>query len=244
MHPLSEHEILHAWERGQGQHHVERALTLLAAAYPDMTADELATISIGQRDARLLTLRERTFGPTLNGSTECPQCAERLEVALAVPDIRVEPDRHEKGEVLELVTKDLLLRFRLPDSRDLAAVAGCDDAAAARRLLLQRCLVQASRDGMPVPDHELPEEALARVAARMAECDPQAEVLLDLDCPGCGHRWQIAFDIAPFFWAEISAQARRLLGEVHTLARAYGWREADILSMSRARRQLYLEMVT
>jgi hypothetical protein len=52
------------------------------------------------------------------------------------------------------------------------------------------------------------------------------------------------FDIGAFLWEEIAAQARRLLREVHTLARAYGWREADILVMSAARRQAYLEMVS
>jgi len=54
----------------------------------------------------------------------------------------------------------------------------------------------------------------------------------------------VMFDIVSFFWSEICVQAKRLLREVHILARAYGWREADILSMSAARRQLYLEMVT
>ena len=76
----------------------------------------------------------------------------------------------------------------------------------------------------------------------MARRDPQAEVLLDLDCPACNHRWQILFDIASFFYAEVSAYAKRLLREVHTLARRYGWREADILSMSTARRQFYIEL--
>ncbi len=52
------------------------------------------------------------------------------------------------------------------------------------------------------------------------------------------------FDVVSFFWSEICVQAKRLLREVHTLARAYGWREADILNMSTARRQFYLEMVT
>jgi hypothetical protein len=33
------------------------------------------------------------------------------------------------------------------------------------------------------------------------------------------------------------------LREVHTLAWAYGWREADILAMSPARRQFYIELV-
>ena len=52
---------------GQDQHPLDRALTLLAAC-PELTRDELAALSVGQRGglARLLTLRERTFGPALS----------------------------------------------------------------------------------------------------------------------------------------------------------------------------------
>jgi hypothetical protein len=46
-----------------------------------------------------------------------------------------------------------------------------------------------------------------------------------------------------FFWKEIAAHAKRLLREVHILAAAYKWREADILAMNPNRRQYYLEMV-
>jgi hypothetical protein len=34
-----------------------------------------------------------------------------------------------------------------------------------------------------------------------------------------------------------------LLTEVHRLAQAYGWREAEILALSEARRHAYLELV-
>ena len=50
-------------------------------------------------------------------------------------------------------------------------------------------------------------------------------------------------DIAGFFWAELDAWARRLLREIHTLARFYGWSEAEILALSPLRRRCYLEMV-
>jgi hypothetical protein len=77
----------------------------------------------------------------------------------------------------------------------------------------------------------------------MAERDPQAELLLDLTCPACAHRWEAPFDIVPFFWTEIATEAKRLLREVHTLARSYGWREADVLAMSATRRRSYLEVL-
>jgi hypothetical protein len=37
--------------------------------------------------------------------------------------------------------------------------------------------------------------------------------------------------------------ARSLLAEVHSLARAYGWTESEILALSPQRRSTYLEMV-
>ena len=53
-----------------------------------------------------------------------------------------------------------------------------------------------------------------------------------------------SLEIAGFFWAELSTQARRLLGEVHTIASAYGWREAEILALSARRRHYYLELIS
>ena len=94
-----------------------------------------------------------------------------------------------------------------------------------------------------IPAHELPDDLLAALADEMSARDPQAEVLLDLTCPACGSRWQALFDIAAFFWTELAAEAKRLLREVDALARAYGWREADILALSPQRRQAYLELV-
>ena len=77
----------------------------------------------------------------------------------------------------------------------------------------------------------------------MALTTTKAEVQLTLNCPACEHSWSVLFDITTFVWAEISSLARRLLREVHILATAYGWHEADILAMSAIRRQFYLELV-
>ena len=74
--------------------------------------------------------------------------------------------------------------------------------------------------------------------------DSFVELQLELRCPDCGHQWSAILDISTFFWEEINNQAKHLVETIHTLARAYGWRETDILSMSPWRRQLYLEMVS
>jgi hypothetical protein len=244
MRPLSAHDFLVIWEVGEGQSPPDKALRLLAAACPELTWEDLAALTIGRRDRWLLTLRELTSGPNLESLVECPRCAEELEFAVTVADLRAEPSPDAHDATWEFTLEDLSLRFRLPNSWDLGAVASCQDLAAARSLLVQRCVLEARRDGSSIPASELPAEVISGLAHRMAEFDPQAEVLLDLRCPACDHRWQELFDIVAFFWFELVAQAERLLNEVHTLARAYGWREVDILRMSDRRRQFYLEMVT
>ncbi len=244
MRSLSAHALLEVWETGEGQHPLDRALTILAAACPELTWDELAALSIGQRDARLLALRERTYGPRLEGFIECPRCAESLEFDVTVADLRTTAEPDEGEEALELVTDGFELRFRLPDSRDLAAVLGCEDPTAARDLLVQSCVLDVRRGETPIAGSELSANAVAEISRKMSEHDPQAEALIDLRCPSCDHRWQAPFDILTFFWAELAAQAKRLLREVHTLARVYGWRETDILGMSALRRRFYLEMAT
>lgn len=244
MQPLSAYNILQAWERGQSLNLVGKALTLLAATYPEMTWDELAEFSVGQRDALLLTLREQTFGTKLNIFATCPQCQGHIEFTTDIANIRIEDHSDQVAKENEVSIENFNLRFRLLNSLDLATVVNCKDITIARSLLVQRCVLQASRDGIVISSKELPDEIIDKFVARLAECDPQSEVLLNLVCPACAHNWQMIFDIVSFFWTEISTQAKRLLREVHTLALAYGWCEADILSMSTARRQFYLELVS
>ncbi len=128
-------------------------------------------------------------------------------------------------------------------SLDLLDLAGCADAEAARRRLLARCVTEARRDGAAVAPDDLPDPLVSAISQALAEADPAADLRVALDCPACGASWQERFDPPAFVWREIDAWAARAMAEVHALARAYGWREADILAMSAWRRQRYLDMV-
>jgi hypothetical protein len=243
MHALSASELLEAWERGLGQQPIERALTLLAAACPDTPADALARLSIGQRDAHLLSLREWLFGPTLVSLVNCPNCGDRLELNFNVADIRV-PLEGQPSASMSLSVAGFQVQFRHPNSLDLSAVTRGLDVLNGRKLLLERCLLHAELDDVAKTVDELPAEVIESVVEQMARADPQADVQLALSCPQCSHQWRAAFDILSFFWSELNVWATRILREVHTLASAYGWHEADILAMSPWRRQMYLEMVS
>jgi hypothetical protein len=235
MPPLSSAALLAVWESVSARSAAERALSLLATGEPHTPVEQLARLSVGQRDVRLFELRAATFGERLEIVGTCPECASPFELETRVRELLVD-ERREPGPVAEIEVDDVRLTFRLPDSTDLAAAAR---AASAPRLLFERCVVDS-----PVAVEELPETIVRAVGDRMRELDPQAEVELVLTCPACGHRWRDLFDIASYFWTEIEAVALRLLQEVHVLARAYAWSEADILAMTPRRRRFYLDMAT
>ena len=239
MRPLSAHEIISLWEWGQRRQAPEQALELLAVTYPEATWEELSSLTIGRRDARLLALRELTMGSLLQGFACCPQCGEQIEFTIETGDLLM--GEGDPGSEHELEGEEYRLRFRMPNSLDLLAAAGCADAPGAARELRRRCVVAARRNDDPVNPETLPESVVASLAERMEDLDPMTELRLRLNCLKCRHRWSILLDIATFFLREISVLARHLALEVHTLARAYGWHEADILAMSPARRGLYLE---
>jgi hypothetical protein len=239
--PLTPRALLCVWEEGRARPLPERALLLLASACPDEPHDALAALPIGRRDARLLTLREWTFGSAFAGVTRCPACREHVDLSFTGAEVRA-------GSVaaadcaLAVAEAGYEVTFRLPNSSDLAALDG-PDPAAARRDLLGRCLLAARRKGNACSVSRLPARVLSAVVRRMADADPQADIHTAVSCPACAHAWRATFDIVSFFWTEIEAWARRLLSDVHVLAAAYSWSEADILALSPLRRRYYLEMV-
>lgn len=244
MRPLSAGQLLEAWERGLAETRWRRALPLLAVS-SETSMEGVATLSVGERDRRLLKLREWAFGSQLSSIADCANCGERLEWMIDTTSFPSFPGQQAESQADEMFERDdYSIRFRLPNTLDLEAVARSTDADAARNVLLERCVTSAAKAGEQVGAAALPEVVTEELAKRMAEVDPQADVQMDLTCPACGHRWQALFDIESFFWVEIHAWAQRLLSEVHLLACAYGWREKDILELSPWRRQFYLGLVS
>jgi len=239
-------ELLNVWEDGHSSTSTRRALLLLAAMCPRVRQDELAALSIGRRDAELLRLREALWGRHMAAIAACPACRERLELTLDVRDLLAMAEGADEASLageISLTHGDCCVVFRIPTMEDVIAAEGAADVDAARSLILRRCLLSVEQAGAPVNPLQLPAEMVTGIAESMAQADPLADIQLKIDCPSCKHRWRAAFDIVSFLWTEIEAWARRILFEVHTLARAYGWREAEILALSTTRRQFYLEMV-
>jgi hypothetical protein len=242
MHRPTATELLEVWERSLDRPGPYRAIALVASLRPELTLEELGGLTIGQRDALLLQLREHLFGPRMQLIADCPACSVKLETTLRLGDLQTE--RQPALSPLALSLEGYRVSFRLPAAADLIGLP--QEIEAARLALLDRCLIRAKEiaggENRCVRAADLPEPVILAIAEAMADADPRADAQLDLNCPSCQHRWPAVFDIVSALWREIHAWAKRILREVDALARAYGWREADVLSLSPTRRQMYLEL--
>ena len=219
--------VLDVWERSSALERPWRELALL-----ELTGDEpveaAARLPLGERDRRLLALRTSLFGRWIECETRCGACDERLELELDGEGLATTPvaSSHD-GHV-----RDVGGAIRPPDSTDIAAALGADDPAA---VILERC--------MDPPPASMSPELREAATRRMADLDPAAELWLEATCPACGSASTVLLDPAAIVVEEVDRHARRVLREVDQLARAYGWREPDVLALGPARRRAYLGLV-
>jgi ribosomal protein S27E len=242
MRPLSVQEMIVVWERGELRSPLDQALLLLHAGESADSLQSLAKLNVGERDRRLLELRQKTIGSRFSCSVECPGCGENLQFEFDTSQIMQAPPA-AGTETLTAASDGLFVTFRLPNSEDLMQALSVPSIEDRRRLVLGRCVVEIEKNGSAVAVSEVAEPAIEKICDLIGKSDPLADLQFTVQCQSCGKSWQVPFDVTSFFWKEISVRARRALSEVHVLATAYGWHESDILNMSPARRELYLQMV-
>jgi hypothetical protein len=229
-----------------------RGTALVARCLVDQANPEdfARSLTVGDREALLLHIRRLTLGDRIDARVRCPAtaCGERMDVTLTVESLLMPQYESASPEYTLTVESDGFrheICFWVPRAADLAAgsrAAGFDADRLAGEIL-DRCLLTATRDGVPESVAELPETVRSRVGAAMLERDPQAELELDLTCPSCGAGFAAVLDTATFFLRELDERASRLIHEVHTLASRYHWSERAILRMPAQRRAQYLELV-
>lgn len=249
MKPLTPVQLLAAWERAESASAAERPQHLLAATAPDRPGREWEQLGIAERDARLFDLRTALFGDQVRSLVPCRRCGNDVELNFSLSTIRPGGGRTAGNSNLTFQHRGYSGTFRLPVSSDwvalVAATASHPPAAATddvRHALARRCVLAASDASGRAAD-TLPADVAEVVAEAIARLDADAHTEIHVSCPDCGHAWPALFDIASFLWREVDFHCRQLLRQVHTLARAYGWTEAEVLHLSPARRQHYLGLI-
>lgn len=233
---LEELTLLHVWEQGRQRQPLDRALLLLwACGEGAAQADELAQRTIGQRDAQLLQARIRHFGPLLEATADCPACAGRMAFSLHLDQLA----QQARPAAADVCVDTAAGRFRLPASVDLALALSQSEP----RQALARGLCVDAGAATPADHAALDEAALQSIESALAAADPAAQIDIRLQCDACGQAFDAPLDVADCLWLDVSRRAQQTLDEVHLLASAYGWSEAEVLAVPPARRQHYLQRV-
>jgi len=257
LRPLSGEDEAFLLEAGEALTAPGRVTALLARCILRLGAEETITpeivqaLTVGDREALLLHLRRITYGERLLCLLNCTRegCGERLDVELSVGELLVAPyaSPQEWHELPVMAGgKSYCVRLRVPNGLDqeLVAERAWMDLKDAENFLLQRCVETVrSEDSSVLSIAEWPAELGDEVGSRMGEFDPQAEILLSLLCPACGHEFTGEFNAGAYLYQELRGHIPYLYREVHQMARSYHWSEAEILSMTPRKRSVYLNLL-
>jgi hypothetical protein len=204
-------------------------------------------LSVGDRESLLLHLRRLTLGDRAPCLLHCPSCEKRMDLDLSIRELLLAP--YPSAEPLHETTIDddgssYRVLFRPPNGGDQeeAAALAEDSLTSAADLVLRRCIVKVVSAGGEELS-EIPAAVLRELPERMAQLDPQAEVLLDLACPECGTGFMVPFDIGDYLFRELGTQEHEFYRGVHRLSFHYHWGEDAILKLDRRKRHIYLELL-
>ncbi len=237
----TERQLLEAWESAPAASPMDRADVLLALARPEISPEALSQLPLGERERALLELRHSLLGPRMTALAACPRCGERHDVEFDI-DALLDAFPARAPLTVRVRHGGLTLTLRPLTVGDQAEAARLPDAADVARALFTRCVVEARRREQPVDPGAIPAGARAAVARALATADPLAQLSTDLTCSKCGEHWSVELDTAAYLWRELRDWAEGVLWDVHTLARAYGWTEDDVLRLSPQRRALYVSL--
>lgn len=223
----SDELTLALWEDALGRDGTRREEALLG----------VVPSSLSERNLLALRRYAELFGPSVELVGKCTYCGAPVEFSIdagsCAGSIAQDPGEKAMPEWHELHAGDATLRFRLPMPADLHELRAMDDADAFAEALLARCVEGG------LPDDARLRDALSR---RIESLMPGASLSFSLRCPDCGGGWEAPLDPVELLWRELRLRAERLLVDIATLARNYGWSEREILGLGPVRRAAYLQL--
>ena len=137
------------------------------------------------------------------------------------------------------------IRFRLPDgtAQEVAAREASNDLSRAGTALLRASIIEVTGPCGEILDTASTLDALREpLEEAWARLDPAAGLVTTVVCPLCDTTVEVLFDSFSLLAAELRYTSSILL-EVHRLASAYHWTEAEILALPTRRRRGYLSLI-
>lgn len=201
--------------------------------------DELARLTVGDRERLLLAVCTRLLGAETDLVVTCPSCKSVVEVPIRFRDlVSAQPDSSDRRCVLTTQGGTWAAEVAPPTGEALERTLGLGEESARR--LLESCLTALfDAQGQAVAREDLPEGCEAELAEKLLALDPLAECRIAVECPHCAANFETLLDGYALLKGAFG-NSTALYGDVYRMARAYHWSEADILALPLAKRAQYL----
>lgn len=227
-------ELAIAQATASGRPRARRVTQVLATAFEEVggaavNADLARSLASGTRTWLLQQLASafRKADDWFEG--RCRSCDAAYDMGV---DIAALPVKAPEGSFPEVAVKTSAgrRRFESPNGFHEEAVAGGGNGDPRGRLVALACL-----DGPA----DWTARDLARIEAALEAGAPEAAEEAACACPACGEATTARIDPLAFAFP----RENDLVGEIHRMASAYHWREADILALPSPRRRRYLDLI-
>lgn len=236
---LAADQLLSLWEQGLSATRRQRDDLLLAAS-----GQQPPPQGLGQRQVGLLSAHAGWFGAALALQSRCPGCGETLSWTVDTEAMAHALQAPPQAQARPLAHPDGQLQLRAPLVDDIERACGAGDAGFADALLAA-CVAHWAGNGARAlsPPADWPPAVRQAALSELEALDPAASLSFALQCPACHQAWDAPLDMGESLWRGLQAAAEHLLHDIDRLARAYGWREPDILALSPLRRAAYLQLI-
>jgi hypothetical protein len=81
------------------------------------------------------------------------------------------------------------------------------------------------------------------LAAALEAADPLTVLAIDVHCPFCNEPMCVEVDLEFLLLEGLRFKQRRMIEQIHRIARHYHWNEADIIAIPQWRRERYLSRI-
>lgn len=189
-----------------------------------------AALSVGDRQYLVRQVGARLGMDRLWLGGDCPTCGEPFEIEVRQADLPVKRAGSDYPTAT-IALGDAQCGVRTPTGADQSAIADLPPEDAAMALL--RRLVSGP------DDIDLSDATRTTLEAAIEALSPEVALEVAAKCPDCGA--DVRLEVDPYL--TLTQPGRDILDDVHVLARHYHWAEADILSLTSARRHAYLARI-
>jgi hypothetical protein len=196
-------------------------------------------MTVAERLQALISIACNSIGNTTTAVADCCNevCKEKIELELELSSFVRETPR----KIDWLSPDQQTFVCRLPTGMDQQAwyehaktLGAIDESWLANRLL------EENEHAVP---SSLPDVWLQPLATALEAADPLTVLAIDVQCPFCDKPVCVEVDLEFLLLEGLRTKQRRMIEQIHRIARHYHWNETDIIAIPQWRRDRYLSRI-